>query len=830
LIAVSGNATFSGGSLAVSVLENPVGKTYDLLTYGGTLTGTPSVTTGDIGRLTASVTNGSGTNDKVTLGFTGSVGNLTWKGNVDSNWNNNSTANFDNGGSGDFFRIYDNVTFDNTATSFAPTIATSFQASTVAFNNTTDYTLSGAGGLTGTTSITKAGTGTVTISTPNTYTGNVTITGGTLKAGSATALGAAVVGGGTYISGGGTLDINAQNLGGELVTIEGTGVGGNGAIVNSGASQTQALRFVTLSDDASIGGTGRWDIRGNTTATLNLAGHKLTKTGANYIAIVAANVTSGDIDVNEGTLGFSTTTTVNGTGTVKVNSGGNLEIAYGTVAANITRNIVLNGGTLSSVSTASAADSNISITASSVISGGSLTLNGDLTESGGSFGVTIPSGTVNFIGATSFTGGLSVGPNVTATTTVTLSSLTTAAGKEIRIGNNTASGTTTQTLNVDSTVANSGTLYNGRQGVLNVRNGASWTQSGDMSVNGHGGYNATMNVQAGASFTSTGTNPIQINGAAANSGQALLNISGTGTMTTATGFQQTTTPTTGYGRVTLSGGGTLKLSADVSTLTNQVQFALGAGGGVIDTNGHDATLSGAVTVGTGAALATGISGAGGLTKQGGGILTLSGTNTYTGTTTVSEGTLLVNGSLGNTSTTVASGATLGGGGTLNGSTTISGIHSPGNSPGLQTFAGGLAYTDTAHLNWELIANSTTGRGTAYDGIEITGGSFALDSSATIDLSFGGTVDFLDPFWGVGQEWLVVDLSGAATASDSNAFTFGSITGGSNYSGSLGNFGILRKDGSTSADAVYLTWTPVPEPSTALLGVLGMLTLLRRRRN
>jgi hypothetical protein len=51
----------------------------------------------------------------------------------------------------------------------------------------------------------------------------------------------------------------------------------------------------------------------------------------------------------------------------------------------------------------------------------------------------------------------------------------------------------------------------------------------------------------------------------------------------------------------------------------------------------------------------------------------------------------------------------------------------------------------------------------------------------------------------------------------------------NYSPTLGGFGILRQPGSTSENSVYLTWAPVPEPSAAFLGGLGMLMLLRRRK-
>jgi autotransporter-associated beta strand protein len=226
-----------------------------------------------------------------------------------------------------------------------------------------------------------------------------------------------------------------------------------------------------------------------------------------------------------------------------------------------------------------------------------------------------------------------------------------------------------------------------------------------------------------------------------------------------------------------------------------------------------------------------LSGTRSVTKRDSGQWILSNTNTYNGSTNVTGGTLTLgaSGSLGNTTTTIGSDATLSGGGSIGGATTIEGTHSPGFSPGTQTFTNGLSYTATATLNWELIANTTDNRGSSYDAVNVSGGSFALATGATIDLSFsGGTVDFLNEFWGLNQEWRVIDLSDTATAADSNLFSIGTITGGANWDPTLGNFGTLRKSGSNSADSVYLTWTAIPEPNTTLLGGIGMLFLLRRR--
>jgi autotransporter-associated beta strand protein len=187
--------------------------------------------------------------------------------------------------------------------------------------------------------------------------------------------------------------------------------------------------------------------------------------------------------------------------------------------------------------------------------------------------------------------------------------------------------------------------------VLNVNNGASWSQSGDMSVNGNGGYSATMNVLAGSSFASTGTNPILLNGASGNSGQALLNIAGT--FTTSSGFEQTTVPTTGFGRVTLSG--TLELGASVPQLTTGVRFQVSSTVGTIDTKAFNTTLGANIT---------GAAAGAALTKLGTGKLTLAGNNTYTGDTWLDEGTLAGNGTptskiTATAGTTIAPGASIG---------------------------------------------------------------------------------------------------------------------------------------------------------------------------
>jgi outer membrane autotransporter protein len=94
-------------------------------------------------------------------------------------------------------------------------------------------------------------------------------------------------------------------------------------------------------------------------------------------------------------------------------------------------------------------------------------------------------------------------------------------------------------------------------------------------------------------------------------------------------------------------GGTLQIAG--ANVVSALPITLQAAGGIIDTNGNNARLSGP------------ISGPGGLTKIGAGTLTLSGSSTYTGATSVNAGTLqagAVNAFSPFSAVTIAGGATL----------------------------------------------------------------------------------------------------------------------------------------------------------------------------
>ncbi len=400
------NLTLYGGAQLYMDLSNSSAGSNDLLNVGGTLTtvGTTNVWLNATGGYLQGNTNyhlihytgisgwssslmavtGLPTDGRQTYGFTtsgnyvdlvvnGSGANLTWVGDgIGNAWDVKITPNW-NGGGDSLFWNGDFVTFDDSTANTTVNISNSVSPATITVNAAQNYTFTGTGSIIN-GSLTKQGTGTLTLATPgNTYSGQtkvengvlllstpisnnsqVLVTGGTLRAGVTGALGTATIG--TTINGG-TLDINGINLQSEPVTVQGTGAGNNGAIVNSGVQQISALTLVTMSGDATFGGAGppggtgwnRWDIRG-TGASLNTNGqpYNLTKVGGNQVSFVATTVDTalGNITINGGILGFQTSTNGMGdsTKTVTVNSGGVLEFYQ--AANTMNKQCEIDGGTI----------------------------------------------------------------------------------------------------------------------------------------------------------------------------------------------------------------------------------------------------------------------------------------------------------------------------------------------------------------------------------------------------------------------------------------------------------------------------------------------------
>lgn len=232
---------------------------------------------------------------------------------------------------------------------------------------------------------------------------------------------------------------------------------------------------------------------------------------------------------------------------------------------------------------------------------------------------------------------------------------------------------------------------------------------------------------------------------------------------------------------------------------------------------------------------TGISGSGtasGFTFGGTGTLTLAGDWSSTSLPiTVADSLTLVTNSTVASPMTVGPTSTLGGTGTISGATTVQGTHSPGNSPGLHTFGSDLTYSGgSSVVNWELIGNTTSGRGTIFDGINVTG-NLDFAGTTTLNLFFnisGSAVDWTDSFWLTDRTWLLYNVTGTT----SNLNNFNIFT--SNWQDSNGALFDTLHNGATFSlfqqdEDVFLRLTAIPEPSRTLFLALGLLSLAVRRR-
>ena len=651
-------------------------------------------------------------------------------------------------------------------------------------NNANATSFAYANNITGSGTVTKSGLGAWTLSGTNTYTGTTAVNAGTLTlAGSSSGtLGAIQVGG----AGTATLNIQAgnytQGAGGFFVGANGTGiVNQTGGAVSWNNQDLQLL----------IG-------NGGNAGTYNLSGGSVT-------TAATGNATRGVmLGVNSDS---SATFNLSGTGNLTVISTNRLMIGRSDSTENNTTSLFSqSGGTAT-------------ITGLTIGGGGA---NAATARTGNTATMTLTGGTftaTNFFSlAAAHSDNSTI--NIGGTAVVTLPNLPTARGTSA-----------TATLNFDGgTLKNSatGTFITGLTNAFIEDGGATFDTSLNSTTISQNLLTHGSSLNGG--LTKIGTNTLTLSGTNTYTGNTLVN-GGNIALGNALALQNSAYDTasvngglnvTGFATPTLGGlTGSVNLTStlitgygSISTLTLNPQTGI--------TN----TYSGDVGNGNGSMA---------LTKTGAGTQVLSGVNTYTGATNVNAGKLLINGSTSTSSAvTVANGATLGGSGAIGGAVTIQagGTFAPGNS--IESIAtGNLALLASAVFAQEIDKSVVPG---ISGDLTATTGTLSITSGAILTLTELGT----SGAWGAGDTITLIGYSTGTwnsglftylgnTLNDDSTFTFSGIdwtfdyndlTAGDNYNSDLSAF---------TGSARYVTMTAVPEPRAALLGGIGMLMLLRRRR-
>jgi autotransporter-associated beta strand protein len=222
----------------------------------------------------------------------------------------------------------------------------------------------------------------------------------------------------------------------------------------------------------------------------------------------------------------------------------------------------------------------------------------------------------------------------------------------------------------------------------------------------------------------------------------------------------------------------------------------------------------------------------GVTKTGAGTTTLGATNTYSGATAVDAGTLVINGSTSTSSAVTVSnaGSKLTGSGTVGGNTTINpgAILAPGSGVGKESFSNNLTLgaASGSIFEWDLASTpAATGRGTSYDAVNVAG--TLAGSDAIFRVLLNGGQDFSETFWDTARTWTDIFKSADGGSNLSIAAIFSGVEYYNSANGAL--TGIPTTQGYFSFSGTSMNWTAVPEPSTALAGLLLGAGLLRRRR-
>jgi len=568
IVNVTGALNLNGNvNLSLSGVGLTAGGPFTVLTYvPGSRTGSGNFVLNNSPRVVATLNDDTGSG-VVTITIVSADSAVKWLGGTAGNWDANNTGNtiwktvpsgtttyYIENGSGN-----DSVLFDDslTGTNVVNLTTTLTPQSVTVSNSTANYLFTGAGKLTGATGLTKQGTGTLTIANSgnNDFSGPIALNAGTLVISNSSALGNSLSGGGALtkngngtltlsgdnsgftgpvtvnggtltvattaslataasntIASGATLDIGNNNvsLGLTNITVSGSGVGGNGAIINSsgysGNPVATSFQNLTLAGPTTIGGQGRLDFRSSdlnngSDAVLSTGGsaYKLTKSGGGILQLASVQIDNalGDLDVQAGLLGIQGNMPSLGNPASTLTVFGGATVQFNAVGSTMNKALALNDGAI------------VNNSAGANTYGGAVTLLGN-----GIFN--IAGSGVTFTNTFGGVGGLS---KVTGTAQMTLTASNTYTG-------NTTISAGTLALTEPADIRTSSTITIGSGATLDVTGRADATQTvlGGHSLTGSGTLNGSLTSLPGSTLapgTTTAIGTLTVNG---NTGLAGTNI------------------------------------------------------------------------------------------------------------------------------------------------------------------------------------------------------------------------------------------------------------------------------------------------------------------
>jgi autotransporter-associated beta strand protein len=321
--------------------------------------------------------------------------NLVWTGGSTALWDNGTSVSWLNGATPSVFNTSDTVLFNSVGSTNPTATLTGTLAPASATVDTTanNYTLSGAGQIGGSASLTKIGTGVLTVSTANSYTGGTTVSNGVLRLGANNAI-PSTGSGALAVASPGSVDLNNFNNTVNGLTGDGNinNTAGGASILTVGFDNSSSVFSGTISNTS---GTVGFDKVGTGTLTLSgsssYAGPSIVDAGTVFANNPNAIGTGGSVlTVNGGLLSLGASVTVAGL----YGNAGAIANAAGAGANVIT---VLNTSTNGSVISDGGSG-----TVGIFLAAGALRLNGANTYSGGTrlaTGTTLAFGNVGQAGS-----------------------------------------------------------------------------------------------------------------------------------------------------------------------------------------------------------------------------------------------------------------------------------------------------------------------------------------------------------------------------------------------------------------------------------------------